>query len=132
VCWGLYHGVLLAGYHLLRERGLVPKSAAVARGVTFLAVVFGWVFFRAATLAQAVGIFREMFGAAGLGDLSLARLNGFYVAMIGFAWAVANFAPNSWEMKLEPKPRYAYAMAFVLLVAILLLQKESPFLYFQF
>jgi alginate O-acetyltransferase complex protein AlgI len=132
VCWGLYHGVLLAGYHLLRERGLVPKSVAVARGITFLAVVFGWVFFRAATLGQAMGIFREMFGAAGIGDLSLARLNGFYVAMIGFAWAVANFAPNSWEMKLEPKPRYAYAMAFVLLVTILLLQKESPFLYFQF
>jgi hypothetical protein len=52
--------------------------------------------------------------------------------MIVFAWALANFAPNSWEIKFEPKPRYAYALALVLVWTILLLQKESPFLYFQF
>ena len=132
VCWGLYHGVLLAGYHLLRQRNLVPKSVALSRAITFLMVVFGWVFFRAATLTQAVGIFKEMFGASGLGDLHLARLNGFYILSIIFAWAIANFAPNSWEIKFEPKPRYAYALALILVWTILLLQKESPFLYFQF
>jgi alginate O-acetyltransferase complex protein AlgI len=132
VCWGLYHGVLLAGYHLLRERNLVPKSVALSRALTFLMVMFGWVFFRAATLTQAIGIFKEMFGAAGIGDLHLARVNGLYLAAVLFAWVVANFAPNSWEIKFEPKPRYAYALALVLVWTILLLQKESPFLYFQF
>ncbi|HTK96326.1 MAG TPA: MBOAT family O-acyltransferase [Terriglobales bacterium] len=132
VCWGLYHGVLLAGYHLLRDRGLVPKSEWASRAVTFLMVVFGWVFFRSATLTQAMGIFGEMFGRAGLGDLHLARVNGFYLGMILFSWAVANFAPNTWEIKFEPKPRYAYALAVLLVWTILLLQKESPFLYFQF
>jgi alginate O-acetyltransferase complex protein AlgI len=129
VCWGLYHGVLLAGYAVLRERGLVPKSAAVGRALTFLLVVFGWVFFRSATLGQAVGTFREMFGAAGVGSL---HANATYVATIFVAWAIATFAPNSWEIKFEPKPRYAYALAIVLVWTILLLQKESPFLYFQF
>jgi alginate O-acetyltransferase complex protein AlgI len=129
VCWGLYHGVLLAGYAVLRERGLVPRSVALGRAITFLLVVLGWVFFRSGTLAQAAGIFREMFGAAGMGSL---HANVMFLATIVAAWAIANFAPNSWEIKFEPKPRYAYALALALVWTILLLQKESPFLYFQF
>jgi hypothetical protein len=55
-----------------------------------------------------------------------------YVALIMVAGAISFFAPNTWEIKLEPKARYAYLLALLLVYTILLLEKESPFLYFQF
>ena len=129
VVWGLYHGVLLAGYHLARKRGLVPGSAALSRALTFLAAVVGWVFFRSETLPKAGRILYAMVGGEGLGS---PHVTHYYLALIALAAAISFFSPNTWEIRLEPKPRYAYLLALLLLFAILLLEKESPFLYFQF
>ena len=129
VVWGMYHGLLLAGYHLLRKRGVMPKSAVLARALTFLCVVVGWVFFRAETLPKAAYILRAMAGGDGL---TAPHVPLGYLMLIVAAAALSFFAPNTWEIKLEPKARYAYALALLLAYVILLLEKESPFLYFQF
>ncbi len=129
IVWGLYHGVLLAGYQLLRKRGWVPGSVALSRAITFLMVVFGWVFFRSETLPKAAHILAAMFGANGVGEM---HVKVGHVLMIAAAAAIAFFAPNTWEIKLKPRPRYAYALAILLIYCILLLERESPFLYFQF
>jgi alginate O-acetyltransferase complex protein AlgI len=59
--WGLYHGVLLA---VERATGLaqVPDDrwAVPRRALTFLLVVVGWVFFRAADLGRAFEMLRLM------------------------------------------------------------------------
>jgi alginate O-acetyltransferase complex protein AlgI len=60
--WGLFHGVLLA---LERATGLARLGDDVWRAprrlLTFLLVVVGWVFFRAADMGTALNVLRLMF-----------------------------------------------------------------------
>jgi hypothetical protein len=43
-----------------------------------------------------------------------------------------NFAPNTWEIKLQPKLRYAVVLGLLPGAAILMMSNPSPFLCFQF
>jgi alginate O-acetyltransferase complex protein AlgI len=128
--WGLYHGVLLGGYFLAAKRGWVPESRVQGRILTFTLVMLGWVVFRAETLGKAKQVFAEMAGAGGWGSVHLFPPSYF----VGLAVAVtlAFFFKNSWELRIEPRPVYAYALAATLIAAVLLLSRGSPFLYFQF
>ncbi|MEX2540300.1 MAG: MBOAT family protein [Trueperaceae bacterium] len=67
VAWGAWHGLLLIGERVLRERGVlrrIPAPLAVAR--TFLFVTIGWVTFRADGFAPAVAMYRGLTGLAGV------------------------------------------------------------------
>jgi alginate O-acetyltransferase complex protein AlgI len=77
VLWGGLHGLYLIvnhGWQALRERlgqdlnRTTPRGRALARLITFVAVVAGWVFFRATSLDDALAILR---GMAGLNGVSL-------------------------------------------------------------
>jgi len=77
VIWGALHGAYLVvnhGFRAIRERlgGDRKRSTrlgrAVARTTTFVAVVVGWVFFRATSFDDAISILR---GMAGLNGVSL-------------------------------------------------------------
>jgi alginate O-acetyltransferase complex protein AlgI len=67
LAWGLYHGLLLV---IERLTGLdkVRDGAALVtqRAVTFLLVVVGWVFFRAASIGDAGRMLRHMFVPSGV------------------------------------------------------------------
>ena len=130
VIWGLYHGVLLAVYFLAKRRAWVPGSLLVSRVITFVAVTLGWVFFRAQSLGRAVQIFGDIAGFRGLGSAQSFPLA--YMLSLAVAAAIAFFCKNSWELEFEPRPRYAYALATMLIASVLLLGGTSPFLYFQF
>jgi alginate O-acetyltransferase complex protein AlgI len=130
VIWGLYHGVLLAIYHIFHgTRKPSSGSPIMGRGLTFLAVVVGWVFFKADTLGRAGHIIAMMAGVSGLGALYVPAQS---LVVLAVAALIAFLAPNTWEIQWEPKPLYAYVIAIVLVAAILFLGIESPFLYFQF
>ena len=61
ICWGAYHGFVLAverRWWLDAQRRL---PAGVNRGLTFLLVVLGWIPFRAETPAQAGAFFAALF-----------------------------------------------------------------------
>jgi alginate O-acetyltransferase complex protein AlgI len=68
VVWGAFHGVLLAGYWVVRgqqgkERPPTPAPVAVASwAATFALVTAGWVFFRAGTLGEAWRVLGSMAG----------------------------------------------------------------------
>jgi alginate O-acetyltransferase complex protein AlgI len=72
--WGLLHGAYLAvnhGFQALKPRLprfiRTPRLAAVLSiGLTYLVVVFGWVFFRAESLPAAFAILVGMFGGNGI------------------------------------------------------------------
>ncbi len=72
VFWGGLHGIYLVinhGWRTLRRRidiAAPPGARALATLITFVAVVVGWVFFRAADFATAVSIISGMLGQNGV------------------------------------------------------------------
>ncbi len=74
VIWGGLHGLYLVinhGWHFVRERlgwseGHSWLGMLVARGLTFLAVLMAWVFFRAPDFATAIDVLSGMTGLNGI------------------------------------------------------------------
>ena len=132
VIWGLLHGTYLVVHSVCRRAGLTPSWTWLNRLITFVAVVVAWVFFRAPDVRVAGDVLRAMVGAGAGGFAAGPRLAPQFVALLigGLAWV--NLAPNTWEVSLEPKPRYALALGLLLGSAILTIAAPSPFLYFQF
>jgi len=129
VVWGLYHGVLLVIHAAARERRWTLNSPTLNRIITFVAVMLGWVLFRAESFGGAMKILAAMFGRTGLGALPDSPL---YMCWLAWACAVAFFARNTWEVELQPRLAYAWSLAGLLLASVLMLGGASPFLYFQF
>lgn len=61
IVWGLLHGVYQVIYRIYRKtcKFRLPKIAGVI--ITFIAVSFAWMFFRAESVSQALYMFRYMF-----------------------------------------------------------------------
>jgi alginate O-acetyltransferase complex protein AlgI len=132
--WGVLQGVYLAVHAVARGAGLVPPWRWLDRTLTFLAVVAAWVVFRAPTLAVAGQLYKAMAGLNGFESSTRLRvaLGPVFAALVvaGLAWV--NLAPNTWEVTLQPKVRYALLLGLGLGAAILAIGRPSPFLYFQF
>jgi len=127
VVWGLYQGVLLLATHRLRTLALrIPPAVAV--GMTFVVVMFGWVFFRlhsAAAIGQAT---RALAFARGLGQFPghlalLAVAACAYTAVVPEEW--------TWDVKSFGLVRVATIGA-VLAVAVASIYTSHPFIYFRF
>ncbi len=136
VLWGAYHGAGLALERMNGKRGFagrLPRPLQVA--LTFVLVMFGWVLFRAPTLA---GVARMARGLAGLngwgGAYPAARLGGLHWAALALCLGLVFAAKNSWEIRWQPGGRLFLVLflLFGLCVAVFLVNTSSPFLYFQF
>jgi D-alanyl-lipoteichoic acid acyltransferase DltB (MBOAT superfamily) len=97
VAWGALHGLYLGVNHAWNalRRGATPGPfARIAAGaVTFLAVVIGWVLFRAPDIGTAGTLYAAMAGASGLvapGD----DLAPFFLAPPGEAWSPLQLIPG--------------------------------------
>ena len=130
VLWGLYHGMLLTINALLARWAWWGRASIFRPTVTFIAVVFGWVLFRASSLQQTTVVWSAMLGGRGLTLGSSPQFG--YLATLLLAGAVAFKAPNVWEIRFEPQVVFAYVLGTVVVIGILLLERPSPFLYFQF
>ena len=137
VVWGGYHGVLLAiergaGKHGLWRRWPVPLQQLI----TFILVSIGWVFFRADTLADAGNVLKGMVGLNGVTWPGLASLQAdqLHWMLMTLALVLAFGAKNTWEIRWRTTPLAAVAMGLLFLLSIftMLVNKASPFLYFQF
>ncbi len=144
VIWGAYHGTLLAVERVLRSRGIQIKS----RLLTFLLVVFGWVYFRAKDAAQGERMVNAMIGLNGWGwsDFKKAfQMNTAYalLAFVGLMW-IFHWEPRlrarrhnrNWH-ELEVREMSWLVLAgigsvFLAAVVLSLANKNLPFLYFQF
>lgn len=93
VMWGGLHGVYLIINHAWRRvhttllpQGLLPRPVgkALAWTVTFLAVVVGWVFFRAADFSAAAAMLRGMAGLEGV------KIPNAIAARLGALWPHLN------------------------------------------
>jgi alginate O-acetyltransferase complex protein AlgI len=135
VLWGGLHGAYVAINHLWRRAGL-RLPAALAWALTFIAVMVGWVFFRAPTLERAQVILAGMAGMNGFDWPHLPHsIGGNRFKLLLPALAVVLWCPNrqaimTWRVTSD----YVYAAAFAVLagLSILRLADPSPFLYFLF
>ena len=132
VFWGLLWGVFQAVHVLFRKWGLTPGWVWLNRLLTFLAAVLAWVFFRAASMGEAFDVLRAMIGLNGVKGGTLLPLAPVLALLIvaGLLWV--NFAPNTWQIKPQPKLRYALVLGILVGASLLALSTPSPFLYFQF
>ncbi len=146
VLWGALHGFFLVAYHLweaLRARyGLRPLPLGVGWGLTFFAVVVGWVIFRAPSLERAGDFFQGMVGFHGMGTVAGALARGTMPGGLGEMGALAGalgfclFFPRStvWcdRHLVTPSWRTGALVVGTALGALLSLTEVSEFLYFQF
>jgi D-alanyl-lipoteichoic acid acyltransferase DltB (MBOAT superfamily) len=154
VVWGALHGLYLIIAHLWSQAGLklerfFGKRAApyVGWGLTFLAVVVAWVFFRSTTIEGAGGMLAGMAGANGadngvLGSfLADPRLWGvgspILVAFVAVAMPNSMWLVKQAERMLTENRRLLAAGAGALtgvagLVALIFIGAQNEFLYFQF
>jgi alginate O-acetyltransferase complex protein AlgI len=133
--WGGLHGLYVAANYLWRRTG-VRLPGGVAWAITFIAVMVGWVFFRAPSLERAQVILDGMIGLNGFAwpDLPYS-IGGNRLERLLPAFAIVLWGPNrqtimTWRVKSD----YVYAIAFAILagIGILRLGDPLPFLYFQF
>ncbi|MBI1329185.1 MAG: MBOAT family protein [Alphaproteobacteria bacterium] len=151
VVWGGLHGVYLAINHAWGGlRWKLPDSLAL--GLTFLATIVAWIFFRAESFSGATAMLRGLVGSTGLWEPNFVGIQGALYALPMLI--VALWAPNTQQMLrdympasfydiepprgqgktlvLMPTRRTAALVSFVFLIACLLIPKASEFLYFQF
>jgi D-alanyl-lipoteichoic acid acyltransferase DltB (MBOAT superfamily) len=166
VFWGGLHGLYLVVNHGWRTAAarLPPMPApayALGRGagwaLTFLAVVVGWVFFRADTFAGALGMLAGMAGANGallpdqllavapwLGTIAAGAGNVPFLAggtvlglaelgaLLALGLGIALLAPNVYEMSDRQRLAAVAASFAFTLQQVLFGGATSEFLYFRF
>jgi alginate O-acetyltransferase complex protein AlgI len=166
VVWGALHGLYLMVNHAWRSwrarqgDGLQAPTAAgrwLATGLTFVAVVIAWVFFRAANMPAAMTMIEAMAGLNGIpittGDFTAynhisSAPSKLLLALILCA-TVVWFFPNSQEILADHQPalasvttnsriRWRPTLLWTVLIALSLFKamldmgQVSEFLYFQF
>ena len=165
VAWGALHGGYLIVNRCWQDARarLLPfppgRAELLVGGVlTFVAVVVGWVFFRAADLATALSMLWAMAGGNGLdatttaGSLPSHTVSGVITVVV--LLAIAFLAPNTQQitgyagvdeasaqadpalsrpwLRWRPTAPWATATAVLMAVGMMNLSRVSEFLYFQF
>jgi alginate O-acetyltransferase complex protein AlgI len=127
VVWGLYQGVMLLTTHHLRKRAwTIPTVVAVA--ITFVVVMFGWVFFRLHSAAAIGDAVSAMFFLHGLGQIP-----GHLVLLVVAATAYTMAVPEEWTWDVR---RFGYlrvaTVGVLMAVAVSSIYTSHPFIYFRF
>lgn len=132
VFWGFYHGLLLMIYRVFKSQwDALPKKAQ--QGGMFLLVLVGWVFFRAESFQAAAGILHRMFIPTDGSFFSDTNLSLALITMAFASWW-SMIGPNPFEVSHEWRGRRQMFWSLVLgiCLAMIIVQRPSPFLYFQF
>jgi len=155
VAWGLYHGAFLLIERFGVGRLLAVAPRAVGHAYTLLAVLVGWVLFRANGMRQALDYLTAMVGANGLAPLPLdtrlllnAQSLGAIAAGLVFAvptlpwlldrWRAPRLDAAPWlEPRLDTQGVHVLAtpvlvVGLVVSIALLAGSTLNPFLYFRF
>ncbi|MDP1825792.1 MAG: MBOAT family protein [Archangium sp.] len=157
VIWGGMNGVYLVINHLWRGFMGLPKDNAPPKErwrlelgltITFVLIMFSRVFFRTSSLEGAGRVFAGLAGEGGAG-LSLLRAEWQSIALLVVLYGWCRWAPNSQQWLAEKDPvlrpvegaapwqlkfnrRWALGLAALAGTSLLLLNRVSEFLYFQF
>lgn len=131
MAWGAMHGALLAVNHAWWKFFGGPKlPVPVGMALTFVAVSFAWVLFRAEDLARSIEIWGALVGLSGFGDVTTVD----WQILVGLG--ICGVAPVSWRWLEERpdglRPHESVFLGVAAVAALLHLTRVTPFLYFQF
>jgi alginate O-acetyltransferase complex protein AlgI len=137
--WGAHHGLFLVLERIGLGRWLAIAPVPIARLYALLAVLSGWVWFRAHDFDQALRFFAALTGRNGLSTLSLPAHLSLYPTTIAALAVGAVLALVSMPKPARFSPRWiapidSAAIAAFLVLALLAVASGaySPFLYFRF
>ena len=146
--WGALHGVYLMVNHAWRAlaagRGPSPMGRFAGAILTFLAVVAGWVLFRAPNFDTAQSIYLGMTGFSGIGAPTKEQMTAMMLIapLLALVWigpntqTLTSYVPEAGTQVAAWGPRFstvrALATGALFACAFLSLTKVSEFLYFQF
>lgn len=144
LAWGAWHGGLLA-LHRAWSRGGGRLPVALAVPLTLLAVMLGWVVFRAENIEQALRVYAGMAGLHGvaMSDALAWQIlpEQWWVMALGVVICALPAAGSYIAWQREPGAirgiwRFGWqvgpSLAFILAVVLLYSRAAVPFLYFQF
>jgi hypothetical protein len=97
-----------------------------------LAVVVGWVLFRATSPAEAFGMIAAMAGLRQGEGGHLALVSPEAAGTLVLAGVIIYGAPNTWQLRFPRTRLAAVLLAALLVLCALRFAAPSPFLYFQF
>lgn len=147
VIWGGYHGLLAAAHKLydkwLRKRNINFKNSKVYKVLTvfiyFQLTTIGWVFFRADSLPNAVGLIYRMLNPL---YINFSPVYVFYFAFILglYALHVLEYYVRKngltidrlWEKRIHPSVRAAAYMILLIILILFTKTEQNTFIYFQF
>jgi alginate O-acetyltransferase complex protein AlgI len=138
ILWGLYHGMLLSLYHVVRK----PVEALTATHRVFVSVrIFGmfvlvlngWLYFRAESPSQIVEMYSRMGLAFGEGTGSqLLTIAFLTLPLLGIQWYQQRSRNLIWINGLNLFGRSFAITVMILLIALFGLHAPTEFIYFQF
>jgi alginate O-acetyltransferase complex protein AlgI len=149
ILWGGYHGLLLVLERLGGERWLQRLPRAVQHAYTLLAIVVGWVLFRAENVAQAGSILQQMFVSSDIADAPVQEILTGEESVVLVAAALFSMPLSKllrrWQARpsQQPWPRRVPKFSYTLGVALgfvvfgasalkIFTGAYSPFIYFRF
>jgi len=142
ILWGLMYFVLITAEKLTGFEKKTHKLGALRNIYLLFCVLMGWVLFRSADLAAALGYFRQLFGLAGnaLTDGPFYALLSQYWVFLAcaalFSFPVAKALGKKADIRTKKLPAAVYAVCLLalMLIAVSYVVKGSynPFIYFNF
>ena len=137
--WGAFHGNILALERFSTKQNFHIKIPAVLKiMLTFILVLFSWVFFRSETLSDSWQYVCNMFNVGYVNPASsLIRsisFNSYYVTTFIIAAFIVWFSPQTWDFTRRITTYKAVFMIFVFIISLVILTTQSfnPFIYFIF
>jgi alginate O-acetyltransferase complex protein AlgI len=149
VIWGLYHGVFLVAErvvngpaaHRRRTGARPPWRSAILHAYAILVVMVGWVFFRADTLAIALGFLKAMAGFGG-GEATPYTVRFYLTPELWLALAAGIVGSTPWVPALARRSERSWlagaasaaAIALLLVASVMQMAARTynPFIYFRF
>ncbi|MBU1863765.1 MAG: MBOAT family protein [Candidatus Omnitrophica bacterium] len=131
VLWGIYHALLIIGYHVMKKNWDTLPSILQRAGTLFF-VIIGWVLFRSRDMAMAQSFFISLFTfsknhvAASSQLIQLSVLNLLLIISV-------NVFPNSNAYTANTHLRTALICAILFLLCLFSINAQQiEFLYYQF
>ena len=148
VCWGLFHGTLLAGYNILgintKYRQIVAHGRllptireTLQMALTFFLVVIGWIIFRSEDMTSAIGyisrMFLTMFDSCSVGFGKVLLLGGASLLIVEWLQRDRQHALQFAGIRLFQHRWVRWAIYYAMIVLIAQnVGSRQTFIYFQF